>query len=270
MKTIFSIALEHEYDRGNALHLAIRPAISNEAFLKNDRLLFKGRPGHMECFIEPDEALKREVSELYLWVVCLDDAFYQYTVHPKGVTFSRPFFYWSNRADGPEELEASTIDEYIRKKKREDKNIVSISSLAGPAPKNAIGCIGMTMDKLGSGEKFTIGFKVRESLWHYHIFPKAEQATWNYKIEDQGQEWQFEPAGTGEHGTFAFRSTTPIPYSRRATDRLKLVWGTSGPSQFPREQQMTLPFADYGHQMMEKKNKDSKEVVAYTPVYVHI
>ncbi len=164
MKKFFSILINHDYDRvdtntlGISNDLAIIPASPNHVFVKNNRLLFRSKKGSIDCFVEEDEKLKTEETILFFWVVCINEAFYSYTAYPDHINFSNPYYYWSN----------SSIKTSLQQ-------IDSCDLNPGLPPKQAIGCIGVSINDIEEPElEFTIDFKIRETFWEYHILRKEE------------------------------------------------------------------------------------------------
>lgn len=267
MKALFSILIDHDYDKvdadkpGVSNDLAIIPADSSAKLLSNDRLRFRSRSGRIDCYIETDGALLNEVKNLFFWVLCVDPAFYSYTDYPNHVNFSSPYFYWSN-AKGSNVLE--------------QKEACDLHP--GKPPKNAIGCVGVTLESITDYQAFTIPFAVRKTYWRYHIvksepqdlitakLQKAEEFNIVDTVANQNElKWQFEKSSDPKTPQLIiFQSKTPLAYKKKAGDRLKLIWGPKNKNKHQEDQEMILPYANYEYKMV---NKDNKEL---TPIYIHI
>jgi hypothetical protein len=270
MKKFFSIIINHDYDRvdtntlGISNDLAIIPARTSHAFVKKNRLLFRNQNGLLDCFIEDDDKIKSEVSLLFFWVVCVNEAFYSYTAYPDHINFSNPYYYWSNSRVRTSLLENEFCDMH-----------------PGLPPKQAVGCIGVLINSIDASEKleFTIDFKIRKTFWEYHVFPKQEQDAFTklakakiaYSIIDSYFEqkkaddnWEFAETSESKSGEIVYRSKIPLAFSKNATDRLRLVWGQEPSNPLQEDQEMTLPFPNYTYKTV---NKDNNEL---TPIYIHI
>jgi hypothetical protein len=270
MKKFFSIFINHDYDRVNSDTLGISndliiiPADPNKTFVKNNRLLFRSQNGILDCFIEDDEAIKSEAAILFFWVVCKGEGFYSYTAYPDYVNFSSPFYYWSNSVTKTSLIENESCDLH-----------------PGLPPKQAIGCIGVLLNDIEETKKleFTIDFKIRETFWEYHIFREDNRdalrnsATSNtaYKIVDSYFEqnkavdhWEFAETPESTPKEIIYRSKAPLAFSKKATDRLKLVWGQVPHNPLQEDQEMPLPFPNYEFKRVNKNNEE------LTPVYIHI
>jgi hypothetical protein len=159
----------------------------------------------------------------------------------------------------------------------------------GRSPKQAVGCIGVSINKIAASEKleFTVDFKVRKTYWEYHIMINEDQKDKTYTIvdlkfppkEETQQEvtdltnntntaldtaWDFEKISDENATKIIFRSKTPLPYAKKAQKRLELKWGSEQISNLERAKTMILPFANYQYKMV---NMDNKEL---TPIYLHI
>lgn len=269
MKHFFSIVINHEYDmlddntRGISNDLAIVPASSNSIFTNNNRLLFRNQTGGLDCFIEDDESIKNETTNLFFWVVCINEDFYSYTDYPNQINFSNPYYYWSNF----EENSALQTNDFC-------------DLHPGQPTRKAIGCICISINNINASEKteFTVDFKVRKTYWEYHIITNASQDGMFHKIIDTEfnannerdfhsssiKLWEFEQIENDNPNEIIFRSTIPLPYQKKAETRLELVWGPEQKTRFEEDQKMILPFANYTYKMV---NKDNKEL---TPIYIHI
>jgi hypothetical protein len=270
MKKFFSIRINHDYDRvdtntmGSSNDLVIIPASPNHVLVKNNRLLFRNQNGVLDCFIEDDDKLKGEVTILFFWVVCTNEAFYSYTAYPNHINFSNPFYYWSN----------SKIRTSLQQNDLCDLH-------PGLPAKQAIGCIGILINNIDASEKleFTIDFKIRETYWEYHIFPKKENdpfintATTKiaYYIIDSYFEqkkvtnhWEFIETPESKLEEIIYRSKVPLVYSKKARDRLKLIWGQEPKNPLQEDQEMILPYPNYKYKMVNKNNEE------LTPIYIHI
>ena len=274
MKELFSIVINHEYDRIDAApiepsgHLSIVPANSNSILVNTNRLLFRTRTGFIGCYIEDDEAVRSEVDFLFFWVVCRNPEFFSYTDYPNEINFSKPYYYWSNHEGG-------TV---LKERDFWDLN-------PGTPPKMAIGCIAISMTALMADRSFTIEFNTRRTLWTYYIIPKETQLLWDYSIVDEifleqeqvstngstVKKWVFKKILVDgalntdqEKHKLIFQSIEPIPYFKRASNRFKLKWGPKVESQFEKNQEMILPFANYSYKMVNEDN------IELTPVYIYI
>jgi len=85
-----------------------------------------------------------------------------------------------------------------------------------------------------------------------------------YRIEDESTEWEFTRIKNEDDTTIVFKSVTPIPYYKRASDRLHLIWEDPEKESFQQEQRKVLRFANYTYKMV---NEDNKEL---TPIYIRI
>ena len=216
MKQFFSLVINHEYDRVDentrsvSNDLAIVPAITNDPYIKNNRLLFQVKTGGLICYIEDhDETFKNETPVLFFWVVCTNEAFYSYTDYPNHINFSDPYYYWSNSEESTS-LQQNEFHDLGQ----------------GVPPTNAIGCIGISIIDIDTTKqlKFTVDFKVRKTYWEYHIITRTEQKDWKYKIEDAYGEWYFEQVENDNPSETIFQSIIPLPYFKKAKGRLELVW----------------------------------------------
>lgn len=266
MKKFFSIVINHDYDRidgntsGISNDLAIVPASVNHSFIKKKRLLYRNLLGGVDCFIEDDGEIKNEIDVLFFWVVCINEAFYNYTDYPDNVRFSDPYFYWSNSKVSTTLLEQEFCDLH-----------------PGSPPKNAIGCIGILINEIDVMEKlvFTIDFKIRKTFWEYHVFPKefskSDKTKTAYHIIDayfeQKQDemnWKFAETTESKPDEMIYRSKVPLAFSKTATDRLKLVWGQKPDNPLQEDQEMILPFPNYAYKTVSKDNKE------LTTIYIHL
>lgn len=265
MKDFFSIVVNHEFDRVDkntiepSNHLSIVPADSNSLFIRNERLWFRTQNGLLNCFIEDDEAIKNEVDVLFFWVVCNDPEFFSYTAYPDNIDFLSPYYYWSNS----EEHTLLQENDYC-------------ALHPGKPPRMAIGCIGISIEKLVNKENFIIEFNTRKTLWTYHIIPKENQLLWTYDIVDESDnhitdKWTFKKTSIIneldsdlEKNKIIFQSTEPIPYFKKASNRFKLKWSPKEESDFEKAQEMILPFANYTYKMVNEDN------IELTPVYIYI
>ena len=252
MKHFFSIAIHHEYHKSNHTtgvfnDLIIIPAQSNDAFIQDNRLLFRYLENSIECYIEDNEALKNETDVLFFWVVCKDYGFYNYTDYPNHISFSVPQYYWSNSED------QTTLQQ----------TQIGAQQLETP-PRNAIGCIGISIHTIPVSEniEFIINFKTRKTFWQYHIILNAETIDGNYQIEDNFGEWSFKRIDSdGE--TIIFQSESPIAFQKKADNRLQLIWGPET-SSFNEKHSIILPFANFKYKMVDQANNE------LTPIYIHI
>lgn len=263
MKQFFSITIYHEYDKvseeikGVSNDLTVVPASSNNTLINNNRLFFRSQTGGLTCYIEDDETIINETDILYFWVVCINEAFYSYTEYPNHINFSKPYYYWSN-SEGSTTLQ---------------QNEIGAKQLVTP-PKHAIGCIGISVNNIDSAEQliFSIDFKERKTYWEYHIKFKHSQKDWTYNIVDtidegelneENKKWEFLEISR-DNETITFRSKDTIAYSKKASNRLKLIWSGDQDNRFEEEQSMVLPFANYAYKMISVDNKE------LTPIYIYI
>lgn len=251
MIKFFSIAIRHDFDSNDSEidfsnDLTIVPANTNKEFVKNNRLFFRNQLGSIDCYIEDEEEIKEEVEILFFWVVCNNANFFNYTAYPIDANFSTPNYYWSNSK------ESDDLQEQVF------RNI----PLETP-PNKAIGSIGIIVNKVSSNKRFTINFKVKKTIWVYHIHLKQSQKEWTYKITDKKNEWVFTEILKNEE-SIVFESKDIIPFFKFATDRLMLSWTNNQPISFENEQTMVLPYPNYAYKMV---NEDNKEL---TPVYIYI
>lgn len=260
MKQFFSIKIHHDYEKNDSSwkaseDLSIIPARTSANYVKNNRLLFHEQPGLLDCYIEDDESLKKEIDILFFWVVCTNDNFYNYTEYPMKINFSAPYYYWSNTKDTESLQEPYLCDLH-----------------PGSPPKKGIGCIGILINKIEAYKSFNINFNVRKTYWVYNVYYKENQENWSYRIEDiideidisnKNKKWAFEEVAKNKE-RIIFQSTEPIPYSKKATDRFRLNWDDSQKGPFKHEEKMTLPYPNCAYKMV---NEDNKEL---TPVYIYI
>lgn len=266
MKHFFTIELLHEYNKGFAEHLSVIPTYSLTQLVKNNRIAFRSQivslDYYLECYIKEDESIKNEVDSLSFWVVCNNEAFYNYTELDVNTSFYLPYFYWSNSNIESKKLITKTISDRIGEIDGNSKKLEALNSYLNEAPKNALGIVQIKLKEVVEKEKLVIEFKVKKTIWQYNIILKDEQKDWNYKIEDEKGEWQFKRV-TEIEDKIVFQSTEPIPYKKDANSRLKLIWEPESP-QFNNQQSMILPFANYAYKMVSEDNKE------LTPIYIYI
>lgn len=263
MKHFFTIELHHEYDMGIAQQLAVIPTVSEGRLIRNNSVLFRNQSGSLVCYIEDDESVKNEIDYLNFWVICNDNAIYNYTDLDLTINFYKPHFYWSNSNSEDTKLKTSIISEKLKEIDGDEKALEFFNHLLIEAPKNAIGMLQIKLGDVQRGnEKSVVEFKVKKTIWQYNISPKEEQKDWNYRIEDEMNEWKFKRL-TEIKEYVTFQSTEPIPFNKQASNRLKLIWEPIE-SNFEEEQNMILPFANYSYKMVSEDNKE------LTPIYIHI
>ncbi|WP_452223620.1 hypothetical protein [Lacinutrix chionoecetis] len=254
MKPFFSIEIIHDYDNGLAQHLSITPANSSAPLIRNNRLLFRKQLGSIACYIEEDKAIINDIESIGFWVICDNEAFYNYTEYGQDVNFYKPHYYWFNTE--MEEISSSTISE------QKDDLKISEEQLH-QAPKNAIGYININLSDVKDDTIFKIRFLTKATIWEYNIKLRPEHKEWDYSIIDEEGSWQFKAVSKDDE-FIKFQSDTAIAYSKKASKRLKLIWTTKEESRFQEAQSMILPFANYTYKMV---TEDSKEL---TPVYIYI
>ena len=269
MKPFFSIEFKHKIDGKRTHHLSLHLANTQEGLLRNNRILIRQSPGFISCFIEDDEMITSEIYQLYFWVICTHDEFYQYTDFPSDTVFSDPLILWSNAEINGSQLHSSNIEDLLDADELQvllldnDQNR-SLVHQAGKPPRNAIGCIALEAQKIEMHSAYYFEFDTKKTVWRYHINPRKPLDSWTYKIVDTKNEWNFDPVKEETQDWITFQSREPIAYQSRASDRLTLKWDPSEELRFEEGQQMTLPFANYAHKTIDGDKTET------TPIYIHI
>ena len=172
MKKLFTIELFHEFDGEAANHLSFFLAETNHSFIKNNRIWIKTNSGLLDCYIEDDLSIQKEAKTLYFWIVCTDNLFYSYTYYPSKINFNTPFFFSTINPTKNPQFKTNTIRIKFRNKDHPD-GIVPLTEITGKMPKNAIGCLGVQIDKITDFSKITIPFPVRKTYWQYHLMTNS-------------------------------------------------------------------------------------------------
>lgn len=252
MKALFEIECIHEYFGGRTPHLDIQTLPFVQNLIHKDRLRVKFDTGAIQCLCEDDEEVLEEYTELCFWLSFNNEDFVHYSDFSEELVFNTPRLQWTQPKQGEEQ---TLVAEELSKEN--EKKWVTASNV----PNNTIGIIIIPTTLLKKQSNFQIQFKTKQTFWEYKIHSKQLSKDWSFSVEDKEQEWLFESSNLNENRTF--RSSAPIPYQRKASDRLQLKWENQEDAFQYQHFKKNLPFPNYRFQRQE-------DTVKISPIHITI